>query len=179
MVGNRAVGSRSARRWAWVAAGAATVALVPLTATAGGRGKADPLVELGRRLFFDPAVSRSSDNSCASCHDPEHGFASRKRTDLDDFSLTRRHSQTLVDVGDSHRLHWDGEFDDVADLVEARLGTPSGARARHRAANPSIAGDLLGRGAGLGAPDARTPGGGGYDDDPAPEPAPEGDAEPA
>ena len=45
--------------------------------------------------------------------------------------MTKRHSQTLVDAASGKRFHWDGEFDSVADLVEARLGTPSGARARH------------------------------------------------
>ncbi|MBL9088282.1 MAG: c-type cytochrome [Planctomycetia bacterium] len=100
-------------------------------ADAGGRAKADPVVELGRRLFFDPAVSRSSDNSCASCHDPEHGFSSPSRLDVDDFSMTKRHSQSLVDAAFGKRFHWDGEFDSVADLVTARLGSPAGARAKH------------------------------------------------
>src|SRR3954471_17886943 len=33
-------------------------------------------VELGRRLFFDPVLSGDGTVACASCHDPEHGFAS-------------------------------------------------------------------------------------------------------
>ena len=97
-------------------------------ADAGGRGKADPVVELGRRLFFDPAVSRSSDNACASCHDPAHGFSSPSRLDVDDFSMTKRHSQSLVDTALGKRFHWDGEFDSVADLVTARLSSSSGQR---------------------------------------------------
>src|SRR5262245_34663705 len=99
-----------------------------VVAAAGGargvaqaKGRADPVVELGRRLFFDPAVSKSRDNSCAQCHDPEHGFASSRRVDVDDFSLTKRHSQTLVDAVHGKRFHWDGEFDSVQDLVTARL----------------------------------------------------------
>ena len=31
--------------------------------------------ELGRRLFFDPGASHSKRVSCASCHQPEHGFS--------------------------------------------------------------------------------------------------------
>ena len=47
----------------WVLAAIALGAAIPLgSVAAGGRQKADPLVELGRRLFFDPAVSRSGDN---------------------------------------------------------------------------------------------------------------------
>src|SRR5262245_62209785 len=84
---------------------------------ATAKGRSDPIVELGRRLFFDPAVSKSRDNSCAQCHDPEHGFSSPRRIDADDFTMTKRHSQTLVDVAHGRRLHWDGEFDSVQDLV--------------------------------------------------------------
>ena len=31
-------------------------------------------IDLGRYLFFDPALSRDGSLSCASCHDPELGF---------------------------------------------------------------------------------------------------------
>ena len=31
---------------------------------------------LGRRLFFDPILSADRKVACASCHDPNHGFAS-------------------------------------------------------------------------------------------------------
>ncbi len=33
------------------------------------------LVDLGRRLFFDPNLSRNRTQSCATCHDPGAGFA--------------------------------------------------------------------------------------------------------
>jgi cytochrome c peroxidase len=33
-------------------------------------------VRLGRRLFFDPVLSTDRTVACASCHQPEHGFAS-------------------------------------------------------------------------------------------------------
>lgn len=32
------------------------------------------LAELGRRLFFDPALSASGKLACASCHDPAHAY---------------------------------------------------------------------------------------------------------
>jgi cytochrome c peroxidase len=43
---------------------------------AGPGGFHDPeqLVELGRKIFFDPNLSVNSTQSCASCHDPETGF---------------------------------------------------------------------------------------------------------
>ncbi|WP_426700121.1 cytochrome-c peroxidase [Rhodanobacter sp. Col0626] len=32
------------------------------------------VARLGRRMFFDPALSASGRQSCASCHDPAHGY---------------------------------------------------------------------------------------------------------
>jgi cytochrome c peroxidase len=34
----------------------------------------DPLVDIGRILFFDVNLSKNRTQSCASCHDPERGF---------------------------------------------------------------------------------------------------------
>ena len=96
------------------------------SAVAGGTGPDESRIELGRRLFFDPAISRSGENACAQCHDPEHAFSSKEKADLDDFTTARRHSQTLLDVGEGHSFHWDGEFDTIEELATARLGTPSG-----------------------------------------------------
>ncbi|WP_337267963.1 cytochrome-c peroxidase [Oryzifoliimicrobium ureilyticus] len=38
--------------------------------------RAAALAELGRKMFFDPALSASGQQSCASCHDPAHAFGS-------------------------------------------------------------------------------------------------------
>ena len=32
-------------------------------------------VELGKKIFFDESLSSQGNQSCASCHDPDHGFA--------------------------------------------------------------------------------------------------------
>ena len=80
-------------------------------------------IELGRRLFFDPAVSQSGKVSCASCHDPEHGYADPEVVSADEISSTSRHSQTLIDMAHARLLHRDGEFDSVESLVLARLGS--------------------------------------------------------
>ena len=36
-------------------------------------------IELGRQLYFDPRLSRDHSVSCASCHDPDHGYANDTR----------------------------------------------------------------------------------------------------
>ena len=80
-------------------------------------------VELGRRLFFDPAASPSGARSCASCHSPDHGWSDPSRVSADDVGNTRRHSQTILDAAFHANAHWDGEFASVEELVVARLGT--------------------------------------------------------
>ncbi len=44
-------------------------------ASSAGAPSARALAELGRRLFFDPSLSASGRQSCASCHSPEHAYA--------------------------------------------------------------------------------------------------------
>jgi cytochrome c peroxidase len=83
----------------------------------------DAKVELGRRLFMDPTVSRGGRFSCASCHDPERGFSDARPLSEDENGKTRRHSQPLLDLRESQPLHWDGEFGSVRELLTARLGT--------------------------------------------------------
>jgi cytochrome c peroxidase len=87
-------------------------------------GEADK-VELGRRLFMDPTVSRGGKFSCASCHDPEHGFSDPRRLSEDENGPTRRHSQPMLDLGEQQPLHWDGEFQNVRQLLMARLAPPA------------------------------------------------------
>jgi cytochrome c peroxidase len=114
--------------------GAVALAAVAPRPAACGDGRNDvAAAELGRRLFFDPAISRSGTNSCASCHDPDHGWSSRNAHDDDDFTPNPRHTHTLVDAAlRAGVLHWDGEYARVAQLVLDRLGTPSAAIAPYR-----------------------------------------------
>lgn len=39
-------------------------------------------IELGRQLYFDGRLSSDESISCASCHDPQHGFADRRSFSL-------------------------------------------------------------------------------------------------
>jgi cytochrome c peroxidase len=66
--------------------------------------------ELGKKLFYDPILSRDSSISCASCHlqftgfahvdhAVSHGIAGRKGT---------RNAPSLVNLAWSNKFHWDG-----------------------------------------------------------------------
>lgn len=81
-------------------------------------------IELGRRLFFDPAASQSGTTSCASCHDPKHGFSDPARFSDDEQGTTARRSQPLLDGRFNPSAHRDGEFASIEGLVASRLGTP-------------------------------------------------------
>jgi cytochrome c peroxidase len=82
----------------------------------------DDVVELGRRLFFDPGASHSKAVSCASCHQPDHGFSDPQQISADDFGPSLRRSQPLVNLVEAGPLHWDGEFETIEALVSARTG---------------------------------------------------------
>jgi cytochrome c peroxidase len=79
------------------------------------------LVELGRRLFMEPYVSRSGRFSCASCHAPEHGFSDARVRSEEHDGPSRRHSQPVTDLLDGSGMHRDGEFGTLRELLDARL----------------------------------------------------------
>jgi cytochrome c peroxidase len=82
-------------------------------------------VELGRRLFVDPTASRLGRTSCASCHDPEHGFSdSRAKSEDEDGDDTPRHAPSLVDLGDGP-FGWTGEFDTLREAVADEFRDPA------------------------------------------------------
>jgi len=47
----------------------------PTPSAASAYARAAAIGALGRKLFFDPALSASGKLACATCHDPAHGFS--------------------------------------------------------------------------------------------------------
>src|SRR6266540_460249 len=69
------------------------------------------LVDLGRELFFDPAISASGTTACVGCHLPHLGWAViEARSRNDSGKLTSRRSQTLLGIGHAGTvpIGWDG-----------------------------------------------------------------------
>ena len=66
-------------------------------------------VDLGRRLFFDPILSADNSVACASCHRPEHGFASAdgRPRGIRGQRLNRR-APTLLNRAYGQAFFWDG-----------------------------------------------------------------------
>jgi cytochrome c peroxidase len=105
------------------------------------------LVEIGRRIFFDAALSEPPGTSCATCHDPARGFAGGNvapsgvsrgsRAD----HVARRTTPSVLYLRFVRRFHyhweedaplpdafggffWDGRVDSLVDLAEQPLRNP-------------------------------------------------------
>jgi cytochrome c peroxidase len=64
-------------------------------------------VALGRRLFFDPQLSRNQTTSCATCHDPAKAFTDGKVTAVGSTGqVHRRNTPTLANVAWASTLTW-------------------------------------------------------------------------
>jgi len=65
--------------------------------------------ELGRRLFFDPVLSADGTVSCASCHQPKHGFASPDAVSIGiGGQKGTRNAPTVLNRGYGKVFSWDG-----------------------------------------------------------------------
>ena len=66
-------------------------------------------IALGRRLFFDPVLSRDSAIACVSCHQPERAFSDgRPLAHGVDGRVGRRNTPTIVNRGYASAFSWDG-----------------------------------------------------------------------
>ena len=65
---------------------------------------------LGQYLFFDPGLSASGEHSCATCHQPEHGFADPERLSTAEGTLLR-HTPTIINSSYNRWFYWDGRCD--------------------------------------------------------------------
>jgi cytochrome c peroxidase len=66
-------------------------------------------VQLGRRLFFDPILSGNRTVSCASCHQPEHGFSSPLRFAIGHSGKQgQRNPPSLLNRAYGRAFFWDG-----------------------------------------------------------------------
>ena len=66
-------------------------------------------VALGKKLFFDPILSKDSTVSCGSCHLPAKAFADPKQFSLGvDDSLSTRNAPPVFNLVYAHSFFWDG-----------------------------------------------------------------------
>jgi len=83
-------------------------------------------VALGEALFFDPNLSRCGTLACASCHQPEHGFASPYQVSPGcDGMRGRRRAPTLYNVAYQGHYFWDGRVQALEQQALLPVVTPA------------------------------------------------------
>lgn len=82
-------------------------------------------VSLGKLLFFDKRLSKDGNISCASCHNPFHGFADPDPTSAGVGFLTgNRNSPTSINRLFSAEQFWDGRAKDLEEQSHGPLTNP-------------------------------------------------------
>lgn len=77
---------------------------------------------VGCRLFFDPSLSKANDTSCASCHDPAHGWTDTRPKSRGALDVAEaRRTQTLLGAGFVPKLGWSGGIDALEGFVLAPI----------------------------------------------------------
>lgn len=90
-------------------------------------------VELGRKLFYEKALSDNYTMSCGSCHQQQHAFSDPRRFSIGtDGSVGRRNSMPIQNLAWDHGFFWDTRassleeqaFGPVRDHAEMRNSWP-------------------------------------------------------
>ncbi|GIX40280.1 MAG: cytochrome c551 peroxidase [Leptospiraceae bacterium] len=82
-------------------------------------------IELGKLLYFDPRLSGDGSTSCATCHDPNQGFA--KSTEMSPAypgNKHFRHSPTVLNSAYNDKLFWDGRANSLEEQAEKPIASP-------------------------------------------------------
>ena len=82
-------------------------------------------VGLGQLLFFDKRLSADRTRSCASCHDPRHGFAEPRATSAGiGGHRAPRNTPTVMNAALQQRLFWDGRAATLEEQAAAPILNP-------------------------------------------------------
>ncbi|MFT6310294.1 MAG: cytochrome c peroxidase [Porticoccus sp.] len=82
-------------------------------------------IDLGRYLFFDPLLSGDGTLSCASCHQPEKGFADGRGVSLGiNGAHATRSAPTLWNVAFLKSFFWDARASTLEEQVVGPLYSP-------------------------------------------------------
>jgi len=82
-------------------------------------------VELGRKLFSDPILSRDKSLACAGCHDPERGFTDGRAVSVGVFGrVGTRSVPTLVNRAYGSSFFWDGRTSSLEEQVLQPIQDP-------------------------------------------------------
>lgn len=76
----------------------------------------EAVVELGRKLFFDEELSANRTQSCATCHNPDHGFSDGMRFSIGAMgNPVGRNTPHLYNLAWNDSFFWDGRSPTLED----------------------------------------------------------------
>jgi cytochrome c peroxidase len=79
-------------------------------------------IDLGRYLFFDPALSKDGTRSCASCHQPDKGFSDGLKTSVGvNGSPLKRGAPGLWNIGFNKKFFWDARATSLEEQMKGPL----------------------------------------------------------
>lgn len=82
-------------------------------------------VALGRRLFFEPMLSRGNRQSCATCHDPARAFTDGRAASIGAEGRTgTRNSMPLFNLAWKSSFFWDGRARTLREQVLQPITNP-------------------------------------------------------
>ena len=85
-----------------------------------------PIIELGKALFFDTRLSGSGKISCATCHQPELNWTDGKEKSIGhEGAVNKRNSPTIQNTWFYNKLFWDGRSNSLADQAFAPINSES------------------------------------------------------
>jgi cytochrome c peroxidase len=96
-------------------------------------------VSLGEVLFYDARLSTTGKMSCATCHDPEHGYAGATRQDTAGGKPNLRRAPALVNLAWQKELGWDGRYASIHEQLPPHI---KGQLGEELAASLARVGDL-------------------------------------
>ncbi len=81
--------------------------------------------ELGEKLFFEKAFSKDYSISCASCHQPDHGFADTLNFSIGvDGKRGKRNSPSVMNMASRNAFFYDGRAKSLEDQVHFPVQDP-------------------------------------------------------
>ena len=97
-----------------------------LSAFSGLKVKDSLLAVLGKKLFFEKALSGNLRRNCADCHRPDHFFAEELKTSrtLDGKSNVLRNAPTLLYSAFQYAQFWDGRAKTLQEQIRAVIANP-------------------------------------------------------
>ncbi|MFT5522458.1 MAG: cytochrome c peroxidase [Pirellulaceae bacterium] len=82
-------------------------------------------VSLGKKLFFDPRLSRTGDVSCSSCHDPKKAWSDGRQFGVGvDKEQGNRNTPSLFNVAYNKHQFWDGRVSTLEQQALEPLQNP-------------------------------------------------------